>query len=141
MKRVIGVIVIGLVVPTIIWAERFEKNGDLVYDNKTELTWQSSPSHQKFNWSEAQNYCNNLTYGGKSDWRLPNIYELKSLVDYTKYNPAIATTLINIDTNYPYYWSSSKYIINSSRAWGVIFKLGHEVRPRKSNKCLVLCVR
>jgi len=141
VKRVISVIVIGLVVPTMVWAERFKKNGDLVYDSKTELTWQSSPSSQKFNWSDAQNYCNNLSYGGQSDWRLPNIYELKSLVDYTKYNPAIAIDLINIDTDYPYYWSSSKDIDDSSHAWNVNFKHGYDLWNGKSFKGLALCVR
>ncbi|HHB95287.1 MAG TPA: DUF1566 domain-containing protein, partial [Campylobacterales bacterium] len=102
MKRVIDLILIGLVLPNIVWAYRFEKNGDVVYDSKTELTWQSSPSSQKFSWSDAQNHCNNLNYGGHSDWRLPSIYELKSLVDYKKYNPAIATNLIDIDTVYYY---------------------------------------
>jgi len=34
VKRVIGLILIGLVVPNIVWAERFEKNRDLVYDSK-----------------------------------------------------------------------------------------------------------
>ncbi len=126
--------------PNILWAERFEKNGDLVYDSKIELTWQSSPSSQKFNWSDAQNYCHNLSYGGQSDWRLPNIYELKSLVDYTKYNPAIATTLINIDTN-SYYWSSSKDVDDSSDAWVVNFKTGGDLWRNKSDKDLALCVR
>jgi len=140
VKRVIGLILIGLVVPNIVWAERFEKNRDLVYDSKTELTWQSSPSNQKFNWSDAQNYCNNLNYGGQNDWRLPNIYELKSLVDYTKYNPAIATNLIDIDTGYPYYWSSSKDI-DSSLAWLVYFELGLGNWDGKSSKNLAVCVR
>jgi len=141
VKRVIGLILIGLVVPNIVWAERFEKNRDLVYDSKTELTWQSSPSGQKFNWSDAQNYCNNLNYGGQNDWRLPNIYELKSLVDYTKYNPAIVTNLIDIDTGYPYYWSSSKDIDDSSNAWFVDFKYGNDRWSNGSGKGLALCVR
>ena len=144
MKKVICLILIYLVVPNILWsairkAERFNKNKDLVYDRKTELTWQSNPSSQKFNWSDAQNYCNNLNYGGHNDWRLPNIYELKSLVDYTK-NPAIATTLININ-NTNYYWSSSKNINNSSGAWGVGFKYGSDDWSNESLKGLALCVK
>ena len=141
MKRVIGLILIGLVVPNIVWAERFEKNRDLVYDSKTKLTWQSSPSNQRFNWSDAQNYCKNLNYGSQNDWRLPNIYELKSLVDYTKYNPAIVTNLIDIDTGYSYYWSSSKYIDNSSGAWDVNFERGNDGWDDKSDENLALCVR
>lgn len=120
---------------------RFLKRGETVYDAKTELSWQSSPSSQKFNWSNDQKHCNNLNYGGQSDWRLPNIYELKSLVDYTKYNPAIATSLINIDTNYLYCWSSSKYVDDSSNAWRVYFFYGFDYWDSKSRKFLALCVR
>lgn len=38
---------------------------------------------------EALAYSENLSLGGHSDWRLPNINELQSLVDYTTYNPSI----------------------------------------------------
>jgi len=141
VKRVIGLILIGLAVPNMVWADRFSINGEVVYDSKTELTWQSNPSSQKFNWNDAQSYCNNLSYGGESDWRLPNIYELKSLVDYTKYNPAIAISSINIDINYPYYWSSSKDVDDSSHAWDVDFKGGRDLWNGKSDKFLALCVR
>ena len=129
-----------MVIPNIVWAERFNKNGYLVYDSKTELTWQSSASSQKFNWSDAQNYCNNLSYGGQNDWRLPNIYELKSLLDYMKYNPAIATTLIDIRTD-NYYWSSSKVLGYFSGIWGILFEGGFVHWKGKSNKLLALCVR
>lgn len=40
----------------------------------------SSPSSSHMSWSDAGNYCNNLTECGYSDWRLPNIDELKTLL-------------------------------------------------------------
>jgi len=33
-------------------------------------------------WSEALTYCEDLTYAGHDDWRLPNATELQSIVDY-----------------------------------------------------------
>jgi len=85
-------------------------------DNETKLYWQSRPTTKKFSWRDAIKYCRNLNYGGYSDWRLPNIDELKSLVDYNRYNPAIATTLIDIKTD-DWYWSSSEDISDSSGSW------------------------
>ncbi len=140
MNRIVKILLIGVLVPNILWAERFTKNGEIVYDSKTELYWQSKPSNKKFNWSSAKNYCSNLTYEGKSDWRLPNIDELKSLVDYSRYKPAIATNLIDIKMD-DWYRSSSKYVNGSFGAWVVGFKFGNDNWFEHSGTSYVLCVR
>ncbi len=67
-------------------------------------------------------------------------YELKSLVDYKKYNPAIATTLIDIKTD-DWYWSSSKDVTDSAYSWRVNFKDGNDLWNLKSHKNYALCVR
>jgi hypothetical protein len=138
--KIKNLILIGLIVPNILWAERFTQNGSVVYDSKTELSWQSKHSSKKFNWSSAKSYCSNLSYGGKSDWRLPNIDELTSLVDYNRYKPAIATTLIDIKID-DWYWSSSKYKNDSSSAWVVYFNYGSDYWNKHSYANYALCVR
>ena len=40
----------------------------------------SSRSSSTYTWSDAVSYCDNLTEGGYSDWRLPNINELRTLI-------------------------------------------------------------
>jgi hypothetical protein len=59
----------------------------IVADGVTGLKW---PQNIKDDvcWQEALTYCGNLEFGGYSDWRLPNINELASLLNYGKYNPA-----------------------------------------------------
>jgi hypothetical protein len=48
-------------------------------DPVTNLMWSfKTPSDQS--WNDAINYCNNLTEGGYSDWRLPTISELRSII-------------------------------------------------------------
>ena len=63
------------------------------------------------NWQGALQYCRNLTLAGKS-WRLPSVNELKSIVDYSKYNPAINTAFFP-NTQADHYWSSSTYVSNA----------------------------
>ena len=76
-------------------------------------------------------YCENLTLpaGGYSDWRLPNRNELQSIVDYSRYNPAIDTTYFP-GTVASYYWSSTTYAYSTSIAWNVYFGYGYVLQPR-----------
>ena len=51
-------------------------------------------------WKSSLAHCEGLTWGGKDDWRLPNVKELRSLVDTGKRSPAIDATMF---PNTPYY--------------------------------------
>ncbi|NIP28031.1 MAG: DUF1566 domain-containing protein, partial [Phycisphaerae bacterium] len=72
----------------------FKDNGDgTVTDKATGLMWMKVDSGKlkagknkdgKLNWQEALNWAENLKYAGYSDWRLPNVKELQSIVDYTR---------------------------------------------------------
>jgi hypothetical protein len=114
------------------------QNGDVVIDQETKLVWQSSPSTSERNWQDAKEYCNNLSYGSRSDWRLPNIDELMSLTDKDKNNPSIATNKINIKSSW--YWTSSTTKWETSDAWFVRFGNGGVNGNGKSVESYVLCV-
>ncbi|WP_239670890.1 DUF1566 domain-containing protein [Vibrio variabilis] len=55
-----------------------------VTDKATGLTWQQGDSQQGMDWFAGIQYCENLELAGRSDWRLPNIKELHSIVDYSR---------------------------------------------------------
>jgi hypothetical protein len=85
---------------------------DMVKDNLTGLVWARDgnlPNEMK-TWQEALNFSNNLNLCGYSDWSLPNINELESLVHAGQSSSA---TWLNTQgfTNVQSirYWSSSSY--------------------------------
>ena len=74
----------GKELPTASFTNPASINGDtVVTDSRTGLMWQGT--YDTVNtWKEALSYCENLSYAGKSDWRLPNINELASLLNYDR---------------------------------------------------------
>ncbi len=61
-------------------------NGEeIVTDSATALIWQKNVPANGLEWQSAVDYCENLNYGGYSDWYLPTIHELMSIADYGKY--------------------------------------------------------
>ena len=103
----------------------FTANGDgTVSDDATGLMWSQDDSGTGLNWEEALAWVvtqNAANYLGYSDWRLSNIKELQSIVDYTRspdttgsaaIDPVFnVTSIINEagQTDYPYYWSNSTH--------------------------------
>ncbi|MCB1157131.1 MAG: DUF1566 domain-containing protein [Leptospiraceae bacterium] len=89
---------------TVFATNNYKDNGDgTVTDNNTGLIWQQSNGEQstgdyQFTWQEALSYCENLSLAGKTDWRLPDIKELQSIVYYD--NPDYNTTKMVLDTKY-----------------------------------------
>ena len=123
--------------------DRFSRDNDkeVVIDNATNLIWQDNSDAKtiKKNWKEAINYCENLTLGGYSDWYLPNINQLYSIADKTKYKPAIDPTFQNVVSNYC--WSSTTSASGSSNACYVNFGCGNGSWDDKSSYYYVRCVR
>jgi len=117
-------------------------NGDgPVTDNVTGLMWQQEDDNQPRAWEAALAYCEDLVLppGGHTDWRLPDAKELRSIVDNTRYSPAIDPVFTG--TNSAYYWSSSTYAYLTYYAWYVYFLDGSVYGGNKSTTYYVRCVR
>jgi len=99
---------------------RFTDHGDgTVTDNWTRLMWTENADHGWLHWNAAIDYCNDYSFAGYDDWRLPNINELHSLIDLTQSNPALPAVHPFTDVQAIYYWSSTTYTDDSSWAWRV----------------------
>lgn len=68
------------------------------------------------NWKEAIELCKNLNFAGYNDWRLPAIYELRTIQDYRVQNIDLSI-FENIQPNW--YWTSNIYSFNTGCAWGI----------------------
>jgi hypothetical protein len=105
----------------------YQDNGDgTVTDRATGLMWSKDDNQKGLNWEQALAWAqakNQENYLGHKDWRLPNVREMQSLVDYARIpeaaNSTNVTTAIHplfhctpiIDqegnTDCPYYWTST----------------------------------
>lgn len=59
-------------------------------DNKPIYDFSCKGEKKFFTYEEAVEICNNLVYEGRSDWRLPNVRELQSIV-YYHHKPTLTT--------------------------------------------------
>jgi uncharacterized protein DUF1566 len=146
---------------------RFVDNGDgTVTDTCTGLMWQKNtavPASKIFDhdldhkilWQDALNYCEllgpnttgqvDVVFGGAGydDWRLPNVRELQSIIDYGRVSPSIDPVF---GAESAWYWSSSSFNVSDpviGRAWTVGFITGDSngYGNRKDGLNLVRAVR
>ncbi len=117
----------------------FLKSGDIVKDSISKLEWQDDAVGSTMVWEDAITYCEDLSLGGYSDWRLPNVNELKSIVNRAKVNPAIKDGFENVSSNR--YWGSTTVEGDERDAWIVYFNYGGVYYGRKDYGYYVRCVR
>ncbi|MDH3998344.1 MAG: DUF1566 domain-containing protein [Desulfuromonadales bacterium] len=126
-----------------VFAEPYIDNADVtVTDQATGLIWQQSDDGVTRRWQDALDYCSALTLTGKSDWRLPTIKELFSIVDVTRTNPATNPIFAVSDAANGEYWSSTTNRLYYMTAASVDIYDGTFYRQNKSNSSpYTRCVR
>jgi hypothetical protein len=101
---------------------RFVDNGDgTITDMATGLMWVKDPSavsgiNSTYDFSGCITAAEGLTYAGNSDWRLPNINELASIVNYGANSPAKYSAFESLSN---WYQSSTTKNSDSANAWRV----------------------
>ena len=123
----------------------FVDNGDgTVTDETTGLMWMQSDDGLTRNWKDALAYCETMTASaplaaGHSDWRLPDVNELQTLVDIDVRFPSIDESVFSCENGD--YWSSSSSAGNSDYAWRVFFGYSTVSYSDKGATNYVRCVR
>jgi hypothetical protein len=95
--------------------------------------WTQDDDGQGMIWENALSYAENFELAEKTDWRLPNVKELQSILDYTRSpstsNSAAIDPVFNCsqitdeggEINYPFYWSGTTHANwqeNAPGGWG-----------------------
>ncbi len=102
-----------------------QANTNCVLDNLTGLIWaRNANQFGQVNWATALSDCNDLDYGGKTDWRLPNLKELLSLIDCANSGPALPSDNPFAGVQSVNYWSSTSYADYTDFAWYVVLGVG-----------------
>ncbi len=114
---------------------RFTDNGNgTVTDNLTGLIWlKNVNAFGARNWATALTDCATLNSGevglsdesAEGDWRLPNVQELQSLIDYGRFNPALPSGHPFTGFQSYFYWSSSTVSVSTNDAWFVYLYVGN----------------
>ena len=112
---------------------------DTVVESRTGLIWDRRETTTR-TWQDALAYCENLNHDGKTDWRLPSLNELLTLVDYEKaslprVNPAFDGALASP------YWTSATLGRDASRAFMLHFGTTRYEFARKTNSFNIRCAR
>jgi hypothetical protein len=128
-----------------VWADpRFTANGDgTVTDNLTGLIWLADSTCLLGTWSDALSAANTLAHGlcgltddsVAGDWRMPNVRELYSLIDYGQSWPALPDdhpfTVFPWETDI--HWSSTTRADDPDNAWIVRIHSGVVIKRPKAN--------
>ena len=125
----------------------------------------SSQSSYTMNWDSAVSYCNSLTEGGNDDWKLPNISQLRTLVQNCsgtvtngscKVTSSCTSTSCYSDNCYcrpdstggnskfgstNELWSSTAISDKSGYVWSLQYSRAQTIQAAKSNSNYVRCVR
>ena len=107
----------------------------VVTDSLTGLSWTKTIGSKT--WEEALDSCEKLNYGGHTDWRLPNVNELQTAVDYSASTSGVALP----NTSSSAHWTSTTYIEVTNSAVYYSFSSGGTSRGEKANAMNHLCVR
>jgi uncharacterized protein DUF1566 len=115
--------------------DRSEETQPVVIDNVTGLDWQGcldgmvgegttcTGSFTGHNWTAALARCQELDWGGHTDWYLPDIKQLQSISDNRAGNPAIDTDIFPGPPQ-DVCWSSTTNTAETTKAWVVYYDKG-----------------
>ena len=117
-----------------------EYNREAVQDKRTGLVWEQSPTLVMSDWEMAQRRCASSHAGGRTDWRVPTVQELATLIDPSSIEVKIPTDHPFAHVEASIYWSSTERRENGAYASFVNFSNGRSATLEKYMPSFVWCV-
>lgn len=129
----------------------YKDNGNgTITDNYTKLVWMKCPvgmsgsncksgSPALRSWSDARDNCDDLNLAGKTDWRLPNLKELESIVSTNSFDPSMNQKVFGGTSDI--YWTSVAPARYLGSKFGVLFSDGSVYFQSDNSSAAVRCVR
>jgi hypothetical protein len=115
---------------------------NVVIDRKNSLMWQDTLyNREKRSWRGAKEYCENLIFGSFSDWRVPTIRELYSIIEHNQKRGASKVSSQFYTLQKSWYWSSTQFVDEKRKSWNINFSTGNDTWDFKSKRINVVCVR
>ena len=152
-KLLIPTISVIFLITSIIFAQEAPPDsvGEVFTDSRSGLTWQKCSLGQSSNstcsvtattltWSNAISYCDNLALRDGKIWRVPQINELKTLVDSTKTSEPTLNSANFPSNPIGNYWSSTSHPNGATTAFFVNFSNGSVGNATKGNFYYVRCI-
>ncbi|MDD2830311.1 MAG: DUF1566 domain-containing protein [Sulfuricurvum sp.] len=85
MKKWINGIIVVALMSSMANGKMFrDSNTEIIVDTDTHLMWQDNDEVRSkyIDWTKAMDYCENLSFAGYDDWKLPDINSLQNLHQY-----------------------------------------------------------
>lgn len=127
----------------VLWpCPRFETHDQIITDLATGCLWVRDAGLSEFplSWLEAFDFVEDLnrkSFAGLDAWRLPERWELFSLVSHSRINPAIMEPERFKNIFNGYYWTGTACARLSDQAWNIHAGGGRVVRGMKHQSAMV----
>ena len=113
----------------------------IVIDKATGRMWERNPPSTTYTQPDAAAYCAGNRLGGFSNWRLPTVTELASILDLSAALPPLINSAIFTNTAAHPFWTSTPHAGDSTNAWEVQFLTGEMAWFDTATLVQVRCVR
>ncbi|MBP9742348.1 MAG: DUF1566 domain-containing protein, partial [Burkholderiales bacterium] len=116
---------------------------DCITDNLTGLMWKKNLTYNTYTWYNALDYANNLNLCGYNDWRIPNINEFRSIINYgftSQVSWLNSQGFHNVTDDL--YWTSTTYALSTGSAFELdLYQIGAPYPDSKGYDTYIIPVR